>query len=351
MTATGGKIADFTITNNAIYNGTDSNTSTTKGVYVGKDGIRQYENANAYVDIKNGVLTAQGVNLSGSFNMTGGDINISSVSADTSLIELSSQGSGNTTYTLSLYARGITEWLDMGVGNTPKAYSASLTPRNISVNYWIREEGAQVDTIKCRAEMGANGTDIHHANGDYAYYELTEAKIVTNDVTCFKASSDGIVENGTLLENKYIKINNTGISENGVALANKYLQIANFTNSYNTCSGYVNDTVYFSNTDYQTSNWQTMCEFSIVDYARILTAMCVGGSDYSYRIVSKASGAVDYQKDFSTTYCDISTVISKPNPYDTPASQQRILQVRSRSGANIFASYSLAWIRIGNATL
>ena len=76
MTATGGKIADFTITNNAIYNGTDSNTSTTKGVYVGKDGIRQYENANAYVDIKNGVLTAQGVSVSGSINMTSGTINI-----------------------------------------------------------------------------------------------------------------------------------------------------------------------------------------------------------------------------------------------------------------------------------
>jgi hypothetical protein len=76
MTATGGKIADFTITNNAIYNGTDSNTSTTKGVYVGKDGIRQYEGENAYVDIKNGVLTAQGVSVSGSINMTSGTINI-----------------------------------------------------------------------------------------------------------------------------------------------------------------------------------------------------------------------------------------------------------------------------------
>ena len=59
------KIGGFNISSNAIYNGTPSLSSTTAGIYLGKDGIRNYKDANTYVDIKNGVLTANGANISG----------------------------------------------------------------------------------------------------------------------------------------------------------------------------------------------------------------------------------------------------------------------------------------------
>jgi len=64
-----GKIGNFNI-GTALYSGTNSNTSTTPGVYLGTDGIRQYKNATQYVDIKDGMLSAQGVNITGTIKAT-----------------------------------------------------------------------------------------------------------------------------------------------------------------------------------------------------------------------------------------------------------------------------------------
>ena len=68
------KIGGFTIGNKAIYNGTSSITSTTAGVYLGTDGIRNYKSSSAYVNIKDGVITAKGVDLSGEINASRGSI-------------------------------------------------------------------------------------------------------------------------------------------------------------------------------------------------------------------------------------------------------------------------------------
>lgn len=57
INATGGTIGGFEI-DNAIYSGTDSLTSTEPGVYLGTDGIRQYNSENAQVTISNGILNA-----------------------------------------------------------------------------------------------------------------------------------------------------------------------------------------------------------------------------------------------------------------------------------------------------
>ena len=70
----GGKIAGFNIGDKAIYNGTDSLTSTTSGVYLGTDGIRQYSSSTANVTISNGVLNANGANITGYINATSGKI-------------------------------------------------------------------------------------------------------------------------------------------------------------------------------------------------------------------------------------------------------------------------------------
>lgn len=66
ITATGGTIGGFVIGASAIYNGTDSVTSDSKGIYLGTDGIRSYSSPSAYVNIKNGTLLAVGANISGS---------------------------------------------------------------------------------------------------------------------------------------------------------------------------------------------------------------------------------------------------------------------------------------------
>ena len=65
ITADEGEIGGFTIGSTAIYNGTNSLTSTTAGVYLGTDGIRNYKSATANVTIKDGVITANGADISG----------------------------------------------------------------------------------------------------------------------------------------------------------------------------------------------------------------------------------------------------------------------------------------------
>ena len=74
ITSTSGNIGGFTIGSSAIYNGTNSMTSTTAGIYLGTDGIRQYASSSAYVNISSGVLTAKGANISGTITAIDGTI-------------------------------------------------------------------------------------------------------------------------------------------------------------------------------------------------------------------------------------------------------------------------------------
>lgn len=79
ITSTSGTIGGFTIGSSSIYNGTNSLTSTTAGIYLGTNGIRQYASSNAYTNITNGILTAKGANITGTISTdnitaTGGTI-------------------------------------------------------------------------------------------------------------------------------------------------------------------------------------------------------------------------------------------------------------------------------------
>lgn len=68
---TSGKIGGFDIGSSALYNGTNSMTSTTAGIYVGTGGIRQYKDANTYVNIQNGKLTCIGADIKGDMTVKG----------------------------------------------------------------------------------------------------------------------------------------------------------------------------------------------------------------------------------------------------------------------------------------
>lgn len=75
-----GKIGGWTIGDNSLYNGTSYMASTDAGTYIGTDGIRQYKNEDAYVDIKDGIIKAVGGDFSGgkitSSVIQGGSISI-----------------------------------------------------------------------------------------------------------------------------------------------------------------------------------------------------------------------------------------------------------------------------------
>lgn len=79
ITATSGTIGSnataanrWQIGDKAIFNTTNSMTSTGVGTYVGVDGIRNYKSATAYVNIKDGVITALGANITGTITATTG---------------------------------------------------------------------------------------------------------------------------------------------------------------------------------------------------------------------------------------------------------------------------------------
>ena len=74
ITATSGSIGGFTIGSSSIYNGTSSLTSTTAGIYLGTNGIRQYASSDAYTNITKGILTAKGANITGTIKATSGEI-------------------------------------------------------------------------------------------------------------------------------------------------------------------------------------------------------------------------------------------------------------------------------------
>ena len=75
-------IGGFTIGNTAIYNGTNTNISTTAGIYLGTDGIRAYKNSTAYTDIKNGILNCFGATINGTIYADSGMFGMFDIGTD-----------------------------------------------------------------------------------------------------------------------------------------------------------------------------------------------------------------------------------------------------------------------------
>lgn len=65
LSAFNATIGGMQITNNSIYCGTNSMESDVEGIYLGKDGFRQYLDSTHFANIENGVLTAYGAVLRG----------------------------------------------------------------------------------------------------------------------------------------------------------------------------------------------------------------------------------------------------------------------------------------------
>ena len=92
-----------------IYNGTNSTTSTIEGVYLGTDGIRNYKDNTHYVTIKNGVISALGVDLSGNITASSGTIGGWHIGTDTNKsLYYGNQIPGATTTNLVLSPTSVT---------------------------------------------------------------------------------------------------------------------------------------------------------------------------------------------------------------------------------------------------
>lgn len=116
----GGTIGGFNIGKSAIYSGTNSITSSTKGIYLGTNGIRQYESSTANVTIANGVLTANGANITGTITAENGKIGgwtINKTTLTGGNITLNSNGSlsGGSTYTWSIGTTGAASFSNLTI--------------------------------------------------------------------------------------------------------------------------------------------------------------------------------------------------------------------------------------------
>lgn len=227
MTATGGTIANFTINNTAIYNGTNSMQSTTQGVYIGTDGIRQYNSANAFVNIQNGVLTANGVELEGSLHAYSTDENFYVVS-----IGNSKDSSDSDYYTQAQLSY-------QGIWTEYRPYSPSASDLH-------KYEAFMISTSSgCRTELNyyPDYTDYRTWQRTRIYPGSIEVSDVTMDATrrvTIGTDTDvgiNIIGNlglaislwydGTVSAGEYI--------ENGYSLSSKYATISSL-------SGYVTNT-------------------------------------------------------------------------------------------------------------
>lgn len=65
VTATSGTIGGMTLSGSSIYYGTNSMGSTAAGIYLGRDGFRQYTSSTSFVNISGGKITAKGAEIAG----------------------------------------------------------------------------------------------------------------------------------------------------------------------------------------------------------------------------------------------------------------------------------------------
>lgn len=139
IVSTSGKIGGWTLGTSAIYNNTNSKTSTTAGTYLGTDAIRNYNSSTQYVHIESGKITAQGADITGEIKADTGriggtsgwtiasqQISSGSIGADNSMY-LSTKNLAGTvagkTLTTTAPSWRLTVGSNFGVDNTGKLYA------------------------------------------------------------------------------------------------------------------------------------------------------------------------------------------------------------------------------------
>lgn len=161
-----GLIGGFTIGNSAIYNGTNSLTSTSSGIYLGIDGIRQYASSSAYVNISNGILTAKGANISGTITTS----NITATGGKIGGFNIGSSAIYNGTNSMSSTTSGVY----LGTSGI-RVYSSSSAYVNISGGV-LTSVGANISGAITTSNITATGGTIGGISiGNGLYYSGTSS--------------------------------------------------------------------------------------------------------------------------------------------------------------------------------
>lgn len=196
-----------------IYNGTNSTTSTIEGVYLGTDGIRNYKDGTHYVTIKNGVISALGVDLSGKIIATSGTIGgfqIDSSSVHTKSVAITSNADNSIALSSADFTRTINSTsragLRFAIGDkfgvtgdgTIYASNVDLTGKIIATSGTIG--GIEIEN----GALKVSSINIGNLEGASNYAQKT-------DVTQAIDNIEADIEDAKKVATNYLSIDNTGI--------------------------------------------------------------------------------------------------------------------------------------------
>ena len=190
IVSTEGQIGGWTIGENKLFNGTDSLTSTTPGTYIGAgataatSGIRNYKDANTFVNITGGVITAKAVDLTGKITASSGSI---------------------------AGWRIEPSYLASGSATAPGANVLLLSPAGTVSSYTVAGKASSGWTITSGANFGVTKTGAIYANDAHLTGEITATSGYIGGTSGWTIASQQL-SNGTLAADNsmYLATKNLG---------------------------------------------------------------------------------------------------------------------------------------------
>lgn len=175
-----GVIGGWKLGASSLYNGTTGLNNTTVGIYLGTDGIRNYQDTDTYVNITEGVIEAKGVNLTGTINATAGDIGGAKIEGGV----------------LTVPAANISGELTAATINGSKITANSITAGQIAASAITTDELAANAVTSTKIKAGEVKADNIAANA------VTAGKISVDNLSAITANlgtiTTGVIKHDTV---------------------------------------------------------------------------------------------------------------------------------------------------------
>lgn len=226
-----GILGGWTVSETSLYKNTNSITSTTAGLYLGTDGIRNYKDANTFVNIKDGVITAKAVDLTGKITATGGLIG--NIHIGTSSIYSGSHTAYNSN------AAGFYLGSDgkMGIGNNSSYIRYDGTNVSMAVNSLsiggidaaTKDDLTETDAITLQTPYEYSGNDVVFTAVLYRGIKDITKDFMPDCYMWYKKEDSGI----TLLGNGYTYTVSKSVFDYGGSIVCRFISQSVLTDTDN----------------------------------------------------------------------------------------------------------------------
>lgn len=265
-----GTIGGMTLKSNALYNGTNSMTSTTPGVYLGTGGLRIYGSASNYVNATSaGVLTVKGGSITGATflsddgttQLDNSGLTLRNAATDLTSTSKYEIGYKSSTVALRMYTRASTSdaWDVLS--------SIDATPNGMIIQNARRVQSQEYVLRKPTDAAGTGWTFAYIDNNNYSNLESTLGNITT-------------LTTGTLQSGRAIVSNLFLNGESGTAVGTVKTATSSVTSLP---SG---STTNIASVSLTKGTWVVSAQFSMPvasgDSFRLITSITTTSSDYGY---------------------------------------------------------------------